>query len=166
MILFLIAFLFVIGLSAQNSAYERPIYRDYGTFKITDGRNVVSVSAFVTIEKVDPLTHVDDVDNNALQMQKTQKMQKNAVIEPKILYHYEVYLVSKSIFEGDTTSTWLYGTKIFINGEDVLINQFPDGFVVSIRTVPTSIYTYHSTKSDAEFEIKWEKAIYEPRIRK
>jgi len=46
------------------------------------------------------------------------------------------------------------------------LHQFPDGFVASISTIPTLIYTYHSIKPDVEFEIKWEKSVYEPRIRK
>lgn len=146
-------------LNGQTSAYEKPIHRDFGTFKVVSGRNVVSVSAFATIEKVDPATHFDEVVQN-----KAMKEQKNVVL--KTLYHYELYLVSKSIFERDTTSTWLYGTRIFIGGVDILSNQFPDGFVASISTIPTLIYTYHSTKPDVEFEIKWEKSVYEPRIRK
>ena len=84
----------------------------------------------------------------------------------EIKYHYELYVVSKSIYNGDTTNTWLYGVKIFVNGEDVLVNQFPDGFIISIKTEPTLIHTHHAFNKDVAFEIKWEKAIYEPRIRK
>jgi len=163
LILLFALLLLCFGLCAQNSAYNKTIYRDFGTFKVVSGNNVVSVSAFATIEKVDPATHVDEgVEYKEL---KQQKLQKEIVI-PKTLYHYELYLVSKSVYQGDTTSTWLYGTRIFINGEDMLESQFPDGFVIAIKTEPTSVYTYHSTKPDVNFEIKWEKAIYEPRIRK
>lgn len=163
LILLFIVLLFDVGLSAQNSAYEKNIYKDFGTFKVADGDNIISVSAFVTIEKVDSATHEDDVTQ--YQQYQTLKEQKKPIVT-KELYHYEVYMVSKSVYEGEKTSTWLYGTRIFVNGEDILSNQFPDGFVVSIKTEPTCIYTYHSDKTDIKFEIKWEKSVYEPRIRK
>jgi hypothetical protein len=162
-IIVLILLLITFFLCAQTSAYNKIIYRDYGTFKLVSGNNVISISAFATIEEIDSAIYVNDIQNNTLQV---QKMQKNVIIEPKTLYHYELYLISKSIFERDTTSTWLYGTRIFVDGEDVLANQSPNGFVVSIKTTPTSIYTYYSGRPDVKFEIKWEKAIYEPRIRK
>jgi len=163
LILFLITVYMCIGLNAQNSAYGKTIHQDYGTFRVSDDNgNVVSFSGFVTIEKVDPLTHRDDVQYQSMKMQKNAKLK----IEPETMYHYEMYLVSKSVFEGDTTSTWLYGVRVFINGEDVLINQFPDGFIVSIKTTPTSIHTYDSNSQNVKFELKWKKAIYEPRIRK
>jgi len=160
-IVILILLSMVLFLNGQTSAYSKTIYRDFGTFKVVSGQNVVSISAFATIEKVDPATHFDEVIPNNI---KPIKEQKNVV--PEKLYHYELYLVSKSIFEGDTTSTWLYRTRIFISGVDMLLHQFPDGFVASISTIPTLIYTYHSIKPDVEFEIKWEKSVYEPRIRK
>lgn len=158
LILFLGLLLLTTNLFAQKSAYNKTIYKDYGTFKVENGNNLISISAFITIEdENDVVSH----DNKTV---KQKKYEQSIYDEKK--YHYELYMVSKSIFEGDTTSTWLYGVKIFINGEDVLNKQFPNGFIISIKTIPTLIHTHHSYTKDVKFEIKWEKAVYEPRIRK
>ena len=163
-ILFLAVILFGVVLCAQNSAYGKQIYKDYGTFRMmTDGGNIISVSAFATIE------NDENVNHEAVEVQQVKKYNKDNVqlLSAKLTeYHYELYMVSKSVFDSDTTSTWLYGTRIFVNGIDVLEKQFSDGFVVSIKTEPTLIYTYHSKNKDLEFEITFEKSVYEPRTRK
>jgi len=149
-----------MGLSAQNSVYSKTIHQDYGTWMVRNGDNIVSISAFSTIEEVDPDFHEDrGVQYRELKQEKAVKISPTT-------YYYELYMVSKSVYEGDTTNTWLYGTKIFVNGDYVLENQFPDGFVISIKTEPTLIHTYHSLNSDVNFEVTWEKSVYEPRIRK
>ena len=159
--LFLIALFFTISLFAQNSAYDKTIHRDYGTFRVINNENIVSVSAFCTIE-----LFVEEIEYQEPIRLKESKIRKLGTVEPTQNYRYELYLVSKSVFDGDTTNTWLYGTKIFIDGEYVLEKQFPDGFIISIKTVPTLVHTHNAFNEFTEFEITWEKAIYEPRIRK
>ena len=149
MVLFYILLLFNVLTFSQNNVYNKTIHRDFGTFKVVDGENIISVSAFVTIDTI------DIVDQ-----------QKSKIIDTNKIYRYDVYMVSNSVYGGEKTSTWLYGTRIFINGEDVLLNQSQDGFVVLIKTEPTSIYTYKSSNPNDLFEIKWKKSMYEPRIRK
>ena len=152
--------LFGAGLYAQNSAYTKEIYKDYGTFRlVTDEGNVVSLSAFVTIQEEELVIHEKEV----LSKKEMKQLQYE---EPEIEYHYELYLVSKSIYQGDSTNTWITKLKIYVDGEDVLINQFPDGHTLSIGLEPTLIYTHHCLNQFCDFELTWERAIYEPRIRK
>lgn len=154
--------LFGAGLYAQNSAYTKEIYEDYGTFKlVTDDNNVVSLGAFVTIEEELKSVHMS-IESGG----KRSAKNKNLENMPQWEYHYEIYLISKSIFEEDTTNTWVTKLKIYANGEEVFENQFPDGFTVSIGTEPTLVYTHHTTEQHCEFELTWERAIYEPRTRK
>ena len=160
LLLFFISLFLLVNLSAQNSAYSKTIHEDYGTWMVRNGDNIVSISAFSTVEVVDSEYHRD------LGIKYREIKQEKAVKISPQTYHYELYLVSKSVYEGDTTNTWLYGTKIFINDEYVLENQFPDGFVISIKTTPTLIHTHHSKNLDVRFEVTWEKSVYEPRIRK
>jgi hypothetical protein len=152
--------LFGVGLNAQNSAYGKEIYKDYGTFKLeTDDGHLVSLGAFTTIDEESKIVHVD------MNVGSKRNVKENLGI-PVTEYHYELYLVSKSVFEGDTTNTWVSGLRIYVDGEDILENQFPDGMVVSIGTEPTLIYTHHCENEFCEFELTWERAIYEPRTRK
>jgi hypothetical protein len=167
LILFFITLFLCAGLSAQNSAYEKTIHEDYGTFRMeTDDGNVISVGAFTTIEIVDPTAHNDDevldVTLNLKQGGGDSKRKELPVPE----YHIDIYLVSKSIYDGEGTSTWLDGVKIFIDGKDVRGEQFPDGFLVSVKTEPTLIHSHHTRYKNVDIEIIWETAIYEPRIRK
>ncbi len=152
--------LFGAGLFAQNSAYTKEIHKDYGTFKLeTDEGNIVSLGAFTTIDEEQSMVHVDMNSGSKRTVKKNLEM-------PVTEYHYDLYLVSKSVFEGDTTKTWVSGLRIYVDGEDILINQFPEGMTVSIGTEPTLIYTHHCDNQFCEFEVTWERAVYEPRIRK
>lgn len=153
LIIFFLFLLLSIGLYSQNSVYNKKIHKDYGTWSVRNDEHIISVCAFVTIEIENDVIHENELE-------------KAKIVAPEIKYHYELYMVSKSIYEGNTTNTWLYGMRIYVSGNDVLINQFPDGFLISIKTEPTLIHTHHSYKTDVEFEITWEKSIYEPRIRK
>ena len=160
LIFILALILFGGGLFAQNSAYTKEIYEDYGTFKLeTDDGNIVSLGAFTTIDEEKNVVHVKE----GLNKKETKQMQ---YAEPEIEYHYELYLVSKSIYEGDSTDTWVKGLRIYVDGKDVLINQFPEGMTLSIGLEPTLVYTHHHTNQFCEFEVTWERAIYEPRTRK
>jgi len=152
--------LFGAGLYAQNSAYGKEIYKDYGTFRlVTDEGNVVSLSAFVTIQEEELVVHDKEVLNK-----RELKQLKYEI--PEIEYHYELYLVSKSVYEGDTTNTWITEFRLFVDGKDVQINQFPDGRTLSVGPEPTLIYTHHDTNGFIEFELTWGRVIYEPRTRK
>jgi len=160
LIFVLVLFLFGTGLYAQNSAYGKTIHQDYGTFRIvSDEGNIVSLSAFVTIEEEEYVSHVEE------NMSK-KEIKQLTYTEPEIEYRYELYIVSKSVFEGDTTNSWIYKLRIYVDDEDVLAEQFPDGHTLLINTEPILIYTHHDTNKFTNFELTWEKAIYEPRTHK
>jgi len=162
LIFILALILFGGGLFAQNSAYTKEIYKDYGTFKLeSDEGNIVSLGAFTTIGEEMKIVH-NPIESSGKQSMKNKNLEKMPVFE----YHYELYLVSKSMFEGDSTNTWVKGLRIFVDGKDILMNQFPDGMTISIGVEPTLIYTHHCDNQFCEFEITWEAAVYEPRTRK
>lgn len=140
----------------QSFAQQKEVYANYGTFEKSYDNNKISVSAFVTIEGI-----VDTIYNS-----KSDDINVASKYTIDSLYQYNVYLESKSTYNGDTTSTWLYGVKVLVNNNDVMSNQFPDGFMLSVKTTPTLVYTYQSKKTDNKFNVKWEKSVYEPRIRK
>jgi len=162
-LLFVLALmLFGGGLFAQSSAYSKEIYKDYGTFKLeTDEGNTVSLGAFTTINEEQVAAH--EIDMN---IGSKRNVKENLQMPPVTEYHYELYLVSKSIYEGDSTDTWVKGLRIYVDGEDILSEQFPEGMTLSIGVEPTLIYTHHCDNQFCEFEVTWERAIYEPRIRK
>lgn len=152
LIIIFLFLLFSVNSYSQNSAYNKTILKDFGTWSVENGEHLVSVSAFLTIEK-----EIDVIHEN--------EKEKAEIVYGETKYHYELYIVSKSKYNGELTNTWLYGVKVYINGENIYEQQFPDGFLASIKTDPTLIHTHHAFDKDAEFEVTWEKAIYEPRIR-
>lgn len=162
---YLIAILFSTGVFAQTEAPVKKIYRDLGVVRIDKPDGVVSVGAYITIEKEYIYDHVQ---NNIREVKQEvyNKKRYEQELAPEMVYHYEIYFVSRSIFDDDTTSTWIHGLKIFVDGKQQLIKQFPEGFMTSIKTEPTLVYTHHSESDDVYFNIEWDKILYEPRIRK
>jgi len=162
---YLIAILFSMSTFSQTEAPEKKLYEDLGVVSINKSDGVVSVGAYITIEKEYIYDHVQ---NNIREVKQEvyNKKRYEQELEPEMVYHYEIYFVSRSVFDGDTTSTWVHGLKIFVDGEQQLLKQSPDGFMVSVKTEPTLVYTYHSESDDVYFNLEWEKIIYEPRIRK
>ena len=145
LLFFFLFLLFNINLYSQDNVYDKTIYEDYGVWSIESNDDIISIEAFVTIE----------IDFEIKQYYSDE-----------ISYCYNLYFVSKSTYGNDTTNTWLYGVKIFINGVDVYEDQFPKGFIVSVKTQPTLIHKHYAISNNVDFEMKWEKAVYEPRIRK
>jgi len=121
-------------------------YKDLGTWKLEINGNELRISAFATIEKI--------IDVKKKEITEDTK------------YKYEVYLISKSKYENEITSTWIYGGKIFVNEEEVTYKQFPYGFTVLIKTQPTLVWHDIIDKDDIEIKIDWEEAKFENRIRK
>lgn len=142
--LLLISFLITIAVTAQEPVQTKPIYRDYGTWSIQVEGNTIGVHAYVTRERIYPQT-------------------KNQYIQEAQKYRYELYLESKSIFRGSSTSTWLYGARVFINGREVTYQNYPQGFTVAVAIEPTLIYWYEVSMDNLEMAITWENAVYENR---
>lgn len=149
-ILFLILFTFHLlsPISSQTHSKEY-IYQDFGVWSYNiDNDNMISVKAYVT------RTRIIEYSNS--------EIKKNTV--PSLpLFKYELFMVSNSIHNGEKTSTWLYETKIFIDGDEVTKDQFPNGFLVSINTEPTLIYWHESVRSDVKFKVRWDNSVHEPR---
>jgi len=171
LLLFFISLLIVTNIVSQNSIYNehRKIHQDYGTFILHYENNIISVSGYVTIEEIDSEAFYDkkfQTNSTIVKKNWVNEIGSTGSKKNKKYYHYDLYLVSKSIFNGKPTNTWLYGTKILIDSVNVLVDQFPDGFIVSIGVNPTKIYSYNSDKPDIKFEINWAKSVYETKTPK
>lgn len=148
-IIFLLFFISSITI-AQIYSDKKLLHQNFGVWKYNiDKNNTIAVHGYVTKQKI-------------LRSNNYQVKQKTISSLPE--YRYELKMISKSIHNGDTTSTWLYGVRVYINGNEVTSDQFPDGFLVSIETKPTLIYWYETSGDNVVFEVKWINSIYEPRI--
>jgi len=139
--IFSLIILTLLTLNIFSQSQSKSQYNDFGVVEISnENNNIVGVKAYTTLE-----TFIDEDGN--------------------YYYRYELILESKSYYNGKKTSTWLYNTKIFINTIEITKNQFPDGFMLSINVEPTMVYWYETyTKDGVEYDITWEKSIYETRI--
>lgn len=121
---------------------------NYGDWVMKHEDNTVSLNAFVTVEK--------NFDCENIKKDST------------VCYKYSLYLRSNSEYNNELTSTWVYGGRIVVNKEIVTQKQFPDGFIILVGVEPTLVYSYETDKKDNNLNlgITWDKAVYEPRIRK
>jgi uncharacterized membrane protein len=131
---------------------EKPIYQDFGTWSLDVGNDKVAIHAYATIELIEK-----EVTNSYAQKE----------MMPTLVQRYELYLISESIYDGEATSTWIYGARVFINGDEVTKKQFPEGFILSVGTEPTLVYWYETPPVEGlAIYISWNNAVYETRIRK
>lgn len=156
-------FITVLLLSLPNIFGQKNIYENFGTWEIVEGTNKVSICGYITHESVKK-TIVEPTYTKKI----PQKTAHGVLEEKKKTQHiFELYLISKSIYNSDTTSTWINGVRIYINGVEVTKDQFPEGFLLSVATKPTFVYSYKTELQDSiNMSLTWERAIYEPRIRK
>ena len=105
----------------------------------------LSISTYVTKQEI--LLH-----NNQIQKEKT--------LSTLSKYRYELILVSNSKHNGKIVKTWLYNSKVFINGIEVTHDQFPEGFTALIDSNPTSIYWYETSDESINIEIKWKNSTF------
>jgi hypothetical protein len=145
-LLFVIVFLFgVIALNAQS--YDKSMkVEDFGTFERNiSPANKILITSYVTKQKILPT-------GEYIQRQKT------VTDLPK--YRYELILISKSMFAGKITKTWIYNAKVFIDSTEMTKQQFPDGFTAIIETTPTVIYWYETNLDTINIKINWKNSIY------
>ena len=148
-------------LNGQDLVGNQKLYQDFGTWSIDDGYgNKIAIQAYATVELI---TEYPTVVNSYEQKS----------LEPHQVQRYELYLVSKSIYRGSLTTTWIYGARVFIDFNDgigkkeMTADQFPDGFVLSISTKPTLVYWYQIEPIvGLGMYVSWNNAVYETRIRK
>jgi len=152
-ILIIILFIFTsFGLSTKNLHSEillnfellnqGYVYRTLGTYalQMADG-SLISVEAYIW------------------------KRENNSGIYKQFKYEYVLTAVSKSVHNRQTTKTWLYNTRVFLDNNELTYNQYPNGVTVYVNTSPTAIYNwYTSAENIGVFYLKWESSAYEPRI--
>jgi hypothetical protein len=138
-IIILLFFGFII-LNAQT--YEKSMkVEDLGTWnKTISPENKINISSYVTKQKI-----VNDT------------VQKGVV---KLKYRYELIVKSNSIYNGQPTKTWIFGTKVFIDDKEATISQSPDGFIAIINTQPTVIFRYDSNLDTINIKITWQSSKY------
>jgi hypothetical protein len=147
-------------LKGQSPISEKMIYEDFGTWSLDVNNDKVSISAFATIELLS-----EPIQEYELELQMQQKKRKEVIETTKTIRRYELYLKSNSVFNGDTTSTWIYGGRVFINGVEVTGEQFPNGFTILIEKEPTLVYWHETTSLEKiNFYVNWQNAIYENRL--
>ena len=140
--MFLFGFL---ALSAQS--YDKKVkVEDFGNFeRNVSASNKILITSYVTKEKI-------------LSTPEYVQREKTVIEIPK--YRYELVLVSKSMFGGKLTKTWIYNAKVFIGDAEMTKQQFPDGFTAIIETTPTVIYWYETSLDTINVKITWKNSIY------
>lgn len=137
-----IILLLITLLLFSSATQQSPIYQHLGSYNmvINQYNNTnVSVSAYVT-------KHYNNVNN-------------------MYGYKYVYYLKMRSHSHnaGTPTSTWLYGTRVYINNSEVSAAQSPYGFTMLVRTTETIVYTWYTSEESLNFGVKWDNAVYDPR---
>lgn len=96
--------------------------------------------------------------------QRVPESAKQKTIIKSEAYRYELVLLSKSTFQFENTSTWLYGVRIFINQQDITAVNYPNNnYTLLIPTTPKTIFWMNSSDDMVLMEIMWNNAIYDPR---
>ena len=126
-----------IQLSDQGS-----IYRTLGTYSLQmqDG-SLISVEAYIW------------------------KRPNTSGIYTQYKYEYVLTAISRSVHNGQLTKTWLYGTRVFLDNNELTYNQHPKGVTIYVDLGATAIYNWYTSGEDiGTFYFKWESSAYEPRI--
>jgi len=154
-------------LNGQNAEPKESKHQDLGTWVMpnTDVGVKVSITAYSTFSQHEEKR----IDKEIMAKQNIYKLnstQQEIQYVNKMIYCYRLYLISNSIYQGDSTGTWIYNARIYINDVDVTNGEFPDGFPAYIQGEPTLLYEYDTTnpKELVNYSIKWESATYENRI--
>jgi len=145
-------------LNGQNLTPTQKVHQDFGTWSIDDGQgNTVAIQAYTTVEEI--------------KKYPTNSYEKQSM-DAYVIQRYELYLVSKSVYKNNKTNTWINGARVYIDFNDGLgkremtVEQFPQGFIMSITVEPMLVYWYEIEPVDGlGMYISWENAIYETRIR-
>jgi hypothetical protein len=145
----LLIFALFLGVSMTSSAQikqtvyqptqEIYVYRDLGTFvaKFPDGSSI-GIHAYI-------LKSSNDTGNYE---------QYNNV--------FTLVAESTSLYGGYYRPTWLYETRVFVNGVEASSTQYPVGFTAYVKTTPTIIY-YWYTNDDyiTNYYFSWNSSAYE-----
>ena len=122
-------------------SYQGYVYRSLGTYalQMQDG-SLISVEAYIW------------------------KRPNNSGIYKQFKYEYVLTAVSRSVHNGQLTKTWLYGTRVFLDNNELTYNQYPNGVTVYVDLGATAIYNWYTSAEDiGTFYFKWGSSAYEPR---
>lgn len=154
-------------LKGQNAEEERMeiLHSDFGEWIIKENGHQTGIAGYSTFEKI---VMVEEFDYQFANAQVQRKVERK--FEPKEItyYVYRVYLESRSLFHGDSTGTWVYGARVFVNGYEESKDLYPDGFMVFVGVEPSRIFKFEAKEKpeNIKFEVEWKEAAYEPRILK
>lgn len=151
-----IFFILLFQLTYSQNIINKDTYQDLGVWNVKFQENNLSLSAFIKIYETSKKEK--DVQYLSLKNKKTKNFE---IVET--IYRHELYLKSNSVIDGDTTNTWIYNVRVYIDDVEITKDQFPNGFILLIKTEPTLIYWYDSPEQNVNMYIKWEKAVYENR---
>jgi hypothetical protein len=137
----IIVILLFFGFLAINAQEKSMKVEDFGTWdKAISPANKISISSYVTKKTI-----VYPEQNKMIDMPK---------------YRYELVLKSNSVYNGQLTKTWIFGTKVFVDGKEATVSQSPDGFTAIINTEPTIIFRYDSSLDSINIKITWQGSKY------
>jgi hypothetical protein len=135
----------VLTLNAQSYSIKKTV-KDFGKFdREVSSNDKISISSYITKQKILPTPNFEQKENSVVELPK---------------YRYELVLRSNSIYNGDTTKTWIYGAKVFIDTLEVTQKQSPDGFTAIINIEPTTIFRYDSSLDTINIKITWKSSMY------
>jgi hypothetical protein len=149
--LFMLVFALLLGVSttsiAQVKGKQLPaqqvqqsyIYRDLGTSitPLVDG-STLAIHAYI----------VKSRNNSGLYTQY-----RNA---------FTLVAESVSVYKGYYRATWLYETRIFVDGVQVSIQQYPLGFTAYVKTTPTVLYYWYTNDENiGTYYFSWNNSAIE-----
>lgn len=80
------------------------------------------------------------------------------------MYRYNIVCISESTFNGELTSTWLFGFWVKINGVLITRPIYPNGKDMMIYTTPTIAHYIETHEENIKINVGWSESVYEPKI--
>lgn len=71
---------------------------------------------------------------------------------------------STSVYGGYYRATWLYGTRVFVNGAEASYSQYPNGFTAYVKATPSPTIIYYWYTNDEfinTYYFSWSSSAYE-----
>ena len=137
-----------IDTEAYVSSEFGELYRDLGTaHKVISEGEVIDVNAKIYRKIISVIS------------QKSFKDFKGENV-----YGYSIVCVSKSLCNGQLTSTWLFGLWVRVNNVPITQPLYPDGKDVMVYTTPTVVHYIETEETNPSIKIGWAKSVYDPKI--
>jgi hypothetical protein len=93
------------------------------------------------------------------------KRANNSGIYAQYKYEYVLTAVSRSVHRGQLTKTWLYGSRVFMDNNELTYNLHPQGVTLYVNLGATSIYNWYTNDENVgKFYFTWVSSAYEPRL--